>query len=114
MLERGTLSRRGFMNRSLATLTAAGLPMWYAKDVFAADVKAAAANQAGDANGKLNMGVIGVGPSPRRSNSLYGAAKKFKHVHFTDVCDADARHVKHAIAQYGKDKYEVKGHKDFR
>ena len=40
------------------------------------------------ANEKLNVGVIGVGPNPRRSNALYGAAKKFKHVTFTNVCDA--------------------------
>ena len=29
------------------------------------------------ANAKLQMGVIGVGPNPRRSNALYGAAKMF-------------------------------------
>ena len=60
------------------------------------------------------MGVIGVGPNPRRSNALYGAAKKFKHVAFTGVCDVDGRHLDHAVAQYGKDGYEVKGYKDFR
>jgi predicted dehydrogenase len=112
---RGTLSRRGFMNRSVGALTAAGLPLWYAQEIFAADTAAnAAAKKTADANSKLNVGVIGVGPSPRRSNALYGAAKKFKHVQFTSVCDVDARHVKHAVAQYGKDGYSVKGYADFR
>jgi predicted dehydrogenase len=101
------------MNRSLAGLAAAGLPGWYAHRVFGAAEAAADAPAAG-ANGKLQMGVIGVGPSPRRSNALYGAAKKFKHVAFTGVCDVDGRHLDHALAQYQKDGYEVKGHKDFR
>ncbi len=114
LFERGSLSRRGFMTKSVATLTAAGLPLWYARDVFGADAAATAANKKVGANEKLNMGVVGVGPSPRRSNALYGAAKRFKHVQFTGVCDVDARHVKHAIGQYGKDNYTVKGHKDFR
>ncbi len=102
------------MNRSLAGLAAAGLPSWYAGRMLSAAEAEAAANKAVGANGKLQMGVIGVGPNPRRSNALYGAAKKFKHVAFTGVCDVDGRHLDHAIAQYQKDKYEVKGHKDFR
>ena len=114
MSRRGNLSRRGFMNRSLAGLAASGLPGWYAGQVFGAAETAAADDKAVGANEKLQMGVIGVGPSPRRSNSLYGAAKRFKHVTFTGVCDVDGRHLDHATAQYLKDGYEVKGHKDFR
>src|SRR3954453_3536759 len=95
---RGTLSRRGFMSRSLAGLTAAGLPGWYAARMFGAAEAAAADTPAVGANGRLQVGVIGVGPSPRRSNALYGAAKKYKHVAFTGVCDVDGRHLEHAIA----------------
>lgn len=115
MLERGHLSRRGFMQRSIAGFAAAGLPLWYAKELFGAEAKnAAAAAKLANANDKLQMGVIGVGPNPRRSNALYGAAKKFNHVNFTAVCDVDGRHVAHAVDQYKKDKYDVKGMKDFR
>lgn len=114
MSRRGNLSRRGFLNRSLAGLAAAGLPGWYADRILGASEAAAAAERAVGSNGKLQMGVIGVGPGPRRSNALYGAAKKFKHVTFNGVCDVDGRHLEHAVGRYKKDGYEVKGHKDFR
>ena len=115
MLERGTLSRRGFMNHSVAALTAAGLPSWFAAEQFGAFARAAEDKKPVGANGKLNIGVIGVGPNPRRSNALYGEAKRFKEkVNFTAVCDVDARHVDHAVKQYKMDGYEVKGHADFR
>ncbi len=113
MLDRGNLSRRGFMTRSVAALTATGLPGWYAKDWFGSAARAE--DKPAGANGKINIGVIGVGPGPRRSNALYGEAKRFKDkVNFTAVCDVDARHVAHAVKQYKTDGYDVKGHKDFR
>ena len=114
MSRRGNLSRRGFMRNSLAGLTAAGLPAWYAEQVFAAAETAAADDKPTGANGKLNVGVIGVGPDQRRSNALYSEAKRFKHVNFTTVCDVDARHLDFATAQYKKDRFDVKGVKDFR
>jgi predicted dehydrogenase len=114
MSRRGNLSRRGFMNRSLAGLAMAGLPAWHAERVFAAGEEAAAGNKAVEAVGKLQVGVIGVGPDPRRSNALYNEAKKFKHVKFTGVCDVDGRHLDHAVAKYKKDGHDVKPYKDFR
>ena len=115
MSRRGNLSRRGFMRNSLAGLTAAGLPAWWADQVFGAqEATATAAAKTVAENGKLNIGVIGVGPNPRRSNALYGAAKKFKHVNFSAVCDVDANHLKFAVDQYKKDGYEAKPYKDFR
>ena len=39
-LERGSLSRRGFLDRSLATLTVSGLPLWYAREVLAERARA--------------------------------------------------------------------------
>jgi predicted dehydrogenase len=102
------------MHRSMAGLTAAGLPLWYAQEVHAAQEKERKQNKDPGPNGKLQVGVIGVGPGPRRSNALYGEAKKFKHVAFTGVCDVDARHLEHAVKQYKKDEYDVKGESDFR
>jgi predicted dehydrogenase len=114
MLNRGNLSRRGFMTRSVAALTAAGLPAWHANDYFGALASAAQDGKQPGSNEKLNIGVIGVGPNPRRSNALYSEARRHKHVNFTAVCDVDARHVDHAVKQYKGDGYEVKGYKDFR
>src|SRR5438093_13522260 len=92
MLNRGNYSRRGFMTPSVSALVAAGLPAWHARDWFGSAARAAEANVPVGASGKLNMATIGVGPSPRRSNDLYRAAKAFKHVNFAAVCDVDARH----------------------
>jgi predicted dehydrogenase len=100
------------MTRSVGALTAAGLPAWFAEDWFGAAARAQDKQPA--ANDKLNVGVIGAGPPPRRSGDLYRAAKKFKNVHFTDVCNVDGRHLDFAVKQYKGDGYDVKGHKDFR
>jgi len=115
MLERGNFSRRGFMRRSVAAMAAAGLPAWYAKDMFGAAAQAAEANRAVEEVSKLNVAVIGVGPGARRSNALFGEARRFKHVNFTGVCDVDARHLKYAVDQYQKAGFkDVKGYKDYR
>ncbi|MFM8273594.1 MAG: Gfo/Idh/MocA family protein [Gemmata sp.] len=101
------------MNRSVGALVAAGLPAWHARNQFG--VMARGQEGKAGANGKINIGVIGVGPGPRRSNALYGEAKRFKDkVNFTMVCDVDGRHVDHAVKQYKGDGYQVKGTKDFR
>jgi predicted dehydrogenase len=115
LFERGTLSRRGFMDRSIAALTAAGLPLWYAQEVFASDEKTAAdaAKKVG-ANSKLNVGFIGIGSPASRARALYGAIKKFKHVNCAAVCDVDGRHREAAAAMLKKDGYDPKQFKDFR
>ena len=114
MLQRGTLSRRGFMARSIAALTAAGLPAWHAREYFADQARAAQQPPSVSPNQTVNIGVIGVGPNPRRSNALYAEAKRHKHVRFTAVCDVDGRHLDYAVQQYKKDGFEVKAYKDFR
>ena len=72
-MERGNLSRRGFVQRSLGTLAAAGLPTWYARQLVAAqeDDKAKKAS----ANDRLAMGIVGIG-SPV-SRSLYLRSKNW-------------------------------------
>ncbi len=114
MLNRGNFSRRGFMTRSIAAMVAGGLPAWHAHDRFVSAAQAAEASKRTAANDKLNFGVIGVGPRPRRSNDLYNEAKRNQNVTFTAVCDVDGRHRDYAVDQYSKDKYQVKGFSDFR
>jgi predicted dehydrogenase len=114
MLNRGNFSRRGFMARSVGALVASGLPAWHARDWFGAAAAAAEDNKPTSANEKLNIGVIGVGPRPRRSNDLYNEARKSSQVYFNAVCDVDARHRAYAVDQYAKDGFQVSGHHDFR
>ena len=114
MLERGNLSRRGFMHRSLAALTAAGLPLWYAREVHAADEKAKADNKAPDANGMLNFGWVGIGSPQSRALQVYGGTKQFKTVKHTAVCDVDSRHVDRAAGILTKDGFEATKYDDYQ
>jgi len=114
-MERGNLSRRGFMNRSIAALTAAGLPAWYAQQLHGAqEVTRAVAKTKAAANEKLNFGYIGIGSPATRAYALYGAAKRFKQVQNVAVCDVDTRHLKRAAEQFKKDGFEAKSYDDFR
>ena len=60
-MNRGNLSRRGFMQRSLGALALAGLPTWYAREVHAFDEESEAAKKKTSANDRIRMGVIGSG-----------------------------------------------------
>jgi predicted dehydrogenase len=107
MLQRGNLSRRGFMHRSIAALTAAGLPLWYAKEIHAADEKAKDDNKSGGANGKLNFGWVGIGSPQSRAFQVYGETRRFQDkIHHVAVCDVDSRHLGKAAARLTGDKYE--------
>ncbi len=115
MSERGNLSRRGFMNRSIAGLTAAGLPLWYAKELHAADeASKAVAAKAADANGKLQVGWVGIGSPSSRAFGVYGTTKGFKNLQHVAVCDVDARHVERAKDMLKKDNHEAQTYDDFR
>lgn len=114
MLMRGNLSRRGFMNRSIAALTAAGLPLWYAQHVHAADEKAKADNQKPDANGMLNFGWVGIGSPSSRALQVYGGTKQFKQVKHVAVCDVDSRHVDRAGELLKKDGFDATKHGDYQ
>src|ERR1700730_9348226 len=110
-LERGALSRRGFLDRSLAGLTMAGLSLWYAGEVLAEsqqrDAAAEKTKKAGP-NDQIVMAAIGVGG---QGTGIMKWAKSKSGVKFVAVCDIDAGHTKKAAKEIGKDCHE---YKDFR
>ncbi len=88
------LSRRGFLSSTIAGLTAAGVPAWFAKDYAGAGIAAAqdAATKkaAGDS---LNVGWIGMGSPQSRSFQIYDTTRGFKQLKHVAICDVDARHL---------------------
>ena len=115
MIERGNLSRRGFMTRSVAAMTAAGLPAWYARELHGAEEKTIAARAARPgANGKLAFGYTGIGSPSSRARALYGEAKRYKEVEHVAVCDVDKLHRKSAAEMLTKNGSGPKTLDDFR
>src|SRR5436190_1307335 len=112
MLEKGNLSRRGVMQRSLAGLAAAGVPAWFAQELFAFEAKeAAAAKKPVGANGKLNVALVGCGGQGRHDMRL---AMRDKNVKVVAVCDVDKNHRKQTITADLKGSKDVKDYEDFR
>jgi predicted dehydrogenase len=108
-MEKGNLSRRGFMQHSLAALTAAGLPAWYAREVFAQEARPVKRAAASD---RLVMGVVGIGSPASRSLqvvSASGPSLKAGQLTYTLGCDVDGRHRKRATEDMQK-----RGFKDFK
>jgi predicted dehydrogenase len=88
------------------------VPAWYAKELFAADEKKAADDKKPvDANDKIMMGAIGLGPIPRRGRDLLNAARKEKGVQYIAVCDVDKNHREIGAKEIGG---ECKQYEDFR
>ena len=117
MFERGNLSRRGFLRRSVAGLTAAGLPAWHVDRLLADDAATVALKQPG-ANGKINFGWVGIGSPASRALQIYGESRRkgnVERINNVAVCDVDARHVKRAQEILKKDGYaSVETTGDFR
>jgi predicted dehydrogenase len=107
------LSRRGFLQRALAALTAgAGLPAWFAQELIAAEQeKQAKEKKTVAANDRLVLGVIGCGHPNSRGTHIMALAKAHKGVEVAAVCDVDARHRDRAARLAGRD---VEKFEDFR
>src|SRR5438552_15359777 len=90
-LERGNLSRRGFLQRPLAGLAAAGLPVWFAKDLVAdAEQTKAQQQQPVQANDAIVMGHIGCGnPMNGRGRDIGRQAAGITGVQYVACCDVD-------------------------
>jgi predicted dehydrogenase len=108
-MNRGTLSRRGFIQSSLAALGAAGLPAWYAQELIAAEE---VGKKAG--SDKIVFGVVGAGSKGGRAQGVYGASRGVKGLAWVAVCDVDAKHVENAKTFLKKDGHDVEGYHDFR
>jgi predicted dehydrogenase len=103
-MDKGNLSRRGFMQRSLAGLAAAGLPLWYAREVFEAEAGAAEERKKPvGPNGRIVMGAIGIGSPQSRGRAIMGEARRDKGVQYVAVCDVDKRHRERAAKEVGSD-----------
>jgi predicted dehydrogenase len=104
------------MQQSLAVLAAAGLPAWYAREVFALDEE-----KKKPADTVIRMGAIGIGASPRRGKDIMRDALSKANVEYIALCDVDARHreqgvaeIKKAAMEFKKPAPELKTYEDFR
>jgi predicted dehydrogenase len=100
-MNKGNLSRRGFLARSLAGLTAAGLPLWYAKEIVVdAQEQNAKQNRPAGPNDRIVMAAIGTGTNRTRrqgNQQLHGErgvqimndAMGQQGVRMVAVCDVD-------------------------
>ena len=112
-MHRGNLSRRGFLQRSLVALGAAGLPVWYAREVLAADE--AKKNTKPAANDRFIMGAIGIGSPQSRGRAIAGdALGTLMGVQFVAVCDVDKRHRERAAKEFQEKGMDVEQYHDFR
>jgi predicted dehydrogenase len=108
-VNKGSLSRRGFLQRSLGTLAAAGLPGWYANQLLAAHADDAAKKTS--ANDRLTMGIVGIGSPVSRSLQVVGESTpcvQSGQLRFTLGCDVNAAH-----RARGTETMQQRGFKDF-
>jgi predicted dehydrogenase len=115
-MHKGNLSRRGFLQRSLAGLTVgAGLPGWYAREVLASAEQQTA--RPASANDRIIMGAIGIGSPQSRGSGIAGDALRTGKgtVSYVAVCDVDGRHRQRAVEQMKRNSQtDVQAYRDFR
>ena len=115
-MDKGNLSRRGFLGRTLAGLTVgAGLPLWYANEMLVdAQEKDAKEKKTVQANDRIVMAAIGVGTNRfrrRGDQQLHGErgvqimrdAMGQRGVRMVAVCDVDAVNKDFAANIVGRD-----------
>jgi predicted dehydrogenase len=110
----GNLSRRGFLQRSLMAMAAAGLPLWYARAALAFDQEVARARgKKFGPNDRIQIGVIGSGD--RFNGGLFYDVKRHKPFVIVACCDVDKKHVNQVADKAQKEyKNEVARYSDYR
>ncbi len=90
-LERGNLSRRGFLQQSLTGLAAVGLPVWFAKELVADAEQDKAKKQKTVPPGEIIvMGHIGCGnPMNGRGRDIANQALRTNAIRYAAICDVD-------------------------
>lgn len=108
-MDKGNLSRRGFVQRSLAAMVGAGLPLWYAREMAEGQLRAADdTKKVGDV---IRVGLVGCGGMGRGDMNN---ARKRKGVQVVAVCDVDRKRREETLAKDLKDVKDVKSFEDFR
>jgi predicted dehydrogenase len=113
-MDKGNLSRRGFLQQSLLGMAAAGLPLWYARQALAFDQEVALdrTKKIGP-NDRIQIGVIGSGD--RFKGGLFHDVKRHKPFVIVACCDVDKQHVNQVADKAQKEyKNEVVRTSDFR
>src|SRR6267378_829927 len=113
-MNKGNLSRRGFLAQSLVGLTAAGFPIWFAKEIVAdAQDKDAKENKKAGPNDRIVMAAIGTGTNRTRragNQALHGErgfhimqhAMGQPNVQMVAVCDVDRPNAEFAAAEVNR------------
>jgi predicted dehydrogenase len=110
------LSRRGFLAQSLGAMVAAGLPLWYAREILAFDEEQASKVRKVGPNDKIAFGLVGCGGMGRHDVGRFIGRQDCRLV---ALCDVDSQHLDEAANQFrdaakkgGTD--EIAKYKDFR
>ncbi|MFN7732833.1 MAG: Gfo/Idh/MocA family protein [Pirellula sp.] len=114
--QRPSLSRRGFLSGTIASLTAAGLPNWFAARYATSGIAAAQeAAKAKSPNDQLQVGWVGIGSPQSRALQIYSTTRNFAQLQHVAVCDVDSRHLYRAAMKFKDDnKFEPHQYSNYK